>query len=661
MAVLARGTVVAGHRIESFVGRGGMGVVYRARQIDLDRVVALKLIAPELLEDDDIRARFLEEARAAARIDHPNVIPVHAAGEDDGIAYIAMRFVDGDDLRTLVRRIGPVAPERAAELTGQAAAALDAIHGAGFVHRDVKPANLLVTGEGHVYLTDFGLAKQVLTRSGATRTGGWVGTLDYVAPEQIRGGRIDARADVYALGGVLHFMLTGRVPFERDGQEAKLWAQLRDPPPAPASLRSGLPRALDAVVARAMAKDPEARYPSAGDLGRAVRAGAAGAVPEEPERMVARGPAAPGDAPLEPGIAGETPTASAPGPTVVLARRRRLLPALAGVAAVALGAGAAAYALHGDPEPSGQAALAAPTPTPTPTSTPAATPAGPVRIVKTTRNVGVRPSGIVLAGDDAWVISRDSPRVTRLSRATGRERSAHPPVGYGAADIAADARAVWVAVRDALQVVRLDAATGRITRRISTPTPPVYVAAGPSGLWIATHPKAAVDELLHYDRAGTRLIGRRPLEDGTGPLAIGGGAVWIAGDPAPRLMRLDLKTGSLVRWATLGVPANELRYAGGFVWASLRGLDSIARISARGHSSVTNEAGHSPQQLEVARGYVYVASHTDHRLLVLDARTLKRVGEPLPMPFNPYAVAADRRGVWVTGLGANTVTRLAYR
>ncbi len=204
MRDLAPGMVVAGYRIESFVGRGGMGVVYRAIQLELERVVALKVIAPELLDDDDVRTRFLTEARAAASVDHPNVIPVHTAGEDAGVAYIAMRFVAGEDLRSLVRHGGALDGAEAAGMVAQAGAALDAIHRAGFVHRDVKPANLLVDRDGHVYLTDFGLAKMALTHSGGTRTGQWVGTLDYVSPEQIRGGRIDARADVYALGGVLH-------------------------------------------------------------------------------------------------------------------------------------------------------------------------------------------------------------------------------------------------------------------------------------------------------------------------------------------------------------------------------------------------------------------------------------------------------------------------
>ena len=293
MPQLAPGSQIAGYRIDSMLGRGGMGVVYRAFQIGLERVVALKVIAPELLDDADIRERFLAEARAAASVDHPNVIPVHEAGAEDGIAYIAMRFVSGSDLRSRVRGGGALGPSEAADYVVQAAAALDAIHSAGFVHRDVKPANLLIDSGGHVYLTDFGLAKQVLTRSGATATGQWVGTIDYVAPEQIRGTRPDARADVYALGGVLHFALTGRVPYERDGDEAKLWAQLSAPPPVPSALRPGVPVEFDAVVARAMAKLPEERFPSAGDLGRAALAATAGMTATQPERSVARGAAAP--------------------------------------------------------------------------------------------------------------------------------------------------------------------------------------------------------------------------------------------------------------------------------------------------------------------------------------------------------------------------------
>ena len=359
MRELAPGTVVAGYRIESLVGRGGMGVVYRAIQLDLERVVALKVIAPELLDDDDVRARFLTEARAAASVDHPNVIPVHAAGEDDGVAYIAMRFVAGDDLRSLVRYGGPFDPAEAAALVAQAAAALDAIHRAGFVHRDVKPANLLVDRDGHVYLTDFGLAKAVFTRTGGTRTGQWVGTLDYVSPEQIRGGRIDARADVYALGGVLHFALTGRVPFEREGDEAKLWAQLSAPPPVPSAVRRGLPAQFDLAVARAMAKEPDERYPSAGDLGRAARPPPSGRAPTEPERMVARGAAAPGAAPTEPGLAAEASTRTAAQFAATRPRRRRAPLLVAGGLLLAVVGAVVATALVMREDPPGAALVAA--------------------------------------------------------------------------------------------------------------------------------------------------------------------------------------------------------------------------------------------------------------------------------------------------------------
>ena len=253
-----------------------MGVVYRAHQLDLDRDVALKVIAPELIEHPQSRNRFLTEARAAGAVEHPNVVPIHAVGIADGQAYLVMRYVAGDNLRTVVHRRGALTPMHAAAITARLGDALDAIHRAGYVHRDVKPQNVMIDESDHVYLSDFGLAKEALATTGLTKSDQWVGTLDYVAPEQIRGHRVDGRADVYALGGVLYFMLTGHVPFEREGQEAKMWAHLHDEPPRPTALRPELPAAFDAVVQRALAKDPAHRQPSAGDLGRAATAAAAG-------------------------------------------------------------------------------------------------------------------------------------------------------------------------------------------------------------------------------------------------------------------------------------------------------------------------------------------------------------------------------------------------
>jgi serine/threonine-protein kinase len=270
MSVLAPGTVFAGHLIEATVGRGGMGVVYRARHRVLDRVVALKLIAPELLVDESIHRRFVEEAATAASIDHPNVLPVHDAGESDGVAYMVMRYVHGMDLHMLVREAGPLQPARAAEIVAKVADALDALHGAGFVHRDVKPRNVLIARSGHVYLSDFGLARRAAPSSRATSTGHWVGTVDYGAPEQICGGCTDARTDVYGLGGLLYFALTGRRPYEREDDGETLWAHVYEQPPSPTRVRPDLPRAMDAVVARALAKNPADRFQSAGELARAT-------------------------------------------------------------------------------------------------------------------------------------------------------------------------------------------------------------------------------------------------------------------------------------------------------------------------------------------------------------------------------------------------------
>src|ERR1700753_3118116 len=176
---LSPGTVFPGHRIEAVAGRGGMGVVYRATQLGLDRTVALKVIAPGLLDDQNVRQRFVRESKVAASIDHPNVIPVYYAGEENGIAYIAMRYVAGDDIRSLVRREHKLPPARAARIVAQIGNALDAAHAAGLVHRDIKPANVLLGPEDHAYLTDFGLTKHVLSVAGSTKPGHWVGTLDY--------------------------------------------------------------------------------------------------------------------------------------------------------------------------------------------------------------------------------------------------------------------------------------------------------------------------------------------------------------------------------------------------------------------------------------------------------------------------------------------------
>ncbi|HEU5106285.1 MAG TPA: serine/threonine-protein kinase [Solirubrobacterales bacterium] len=292
---LGDGDEFAGYRIESRIGRGGMGILYLALEPGLERRVALKLIAPEAAADEVFARRFAEESRIAAAIEHPNVVPIYAAGEEDGVPWIAMRYVAGSDLGRRLAQAGQLEPEHAVALIAQVGKGLDVIHASGLVHRDVKPANVLLSGEPgseHAYITDFGVARNVATESGLTQTGRFVGTLDYVAPEQISGETIDARVDVYALGCLLYKLLTGEVPFPREGEAARLYAHLHDPPPAPSLYVPSLPMALDDVVVRAMSKAPEDRYPSAGDLGRAAQAALSGTTVSAPERTVATGAAA---------------------------------------------------------------------------------------------------------------------------------------------------------------------------------------------------------------------------------------------------------------------------------------------------------------------------------------------------------------------------------
>ena len=291
-ARLATGSEFGGFRIERAIGHGGMGIVYLARELRLDRLVALKVIRPELAGEESFRARFRSETLTAASVEHPRVVTVFGAGERDGLLYVAMRYVPGRDLGRLIAADGPLATEDAAEVIAQVADGLDAVHAAGLVHRDVKPANVIVEGgladDGSAaFLTDFGLAKAMASTAGLTATGEVIGSVDYMAPEQIEGRRVDARTDVYALGCVLFHAVSGKVPFPERESSAKMWAHLNEPPPAAAG------RVLDPVIRRAMAKDPARRFPSAGDLGRAAVAATRGEAVTEPEHVVAAGEAAP--------------------------------------------------------------------------------------------------------------------------------------------------------------------------------------------------------------------------------------------------------------------------------------------------------------------------------------------------------------------------------
>jgi serine/threonine-protein kinase len=261
-APLEIGSDFLGYRIEELIGQGGMGVVYRSYDLRLKRPVALKLIAPALAPEEGVRANFVRETELAMSLEHPNVVPVYDAGDVDGRLYLAMRLVDGRDLRSLLVAEGVLAAARALAICSQVAAALDAAHAGGLVHRDVKPSNVLLDRDEHVYLADFGLTRRLEEETADQGNGRSLGTPAYIAPEQIEGGTVDGRADVYSLGCLLFECLTGELVFPRGSHLAVTWAHLEEEPPSASERNPELPDAIDAVIARAIAKSPEDRYPN---------------------------------------------------------------------------------------------------------------------------------------------------------------------------------------------------------------------------------------------------------------------------------------------------------------------------------------------------------------------------------------------------------------
>src|SRR6185312_9876193 len=272
---LLAGSVLAGFRVRSLIGEGAMGAVYLAEDLSRRQRVALKVLDPELARDERFRQRFLRESQVASSLDHPNIVTTFASGDEGGVLYLAMEYVDGVDLRELLRRNAVLDLERTIALLAQVASALDAAHAEGLVHRDVKPGNILVATEAdgeHAYVCDFGLARHVSSVSSLTGERGFVGTIDYVPPEQIEGGTIDARADVYSLGCVLFQCLAGERPFDRESELSVVFAHLNEPPPRLTDLRPELPEAFDDVFATALAKDPDERYSTCGELMAAATA-----------------------------------------------------------------------------------------------------------------------------------------------------------------------------------------------------------------------------------------------------------------------------------------------------------------------------------------------------------------------------------------------------
>jgi streptogramin lyase len=694
MPELQIGQEFAGHRIEGLAGRGGMGVVYRATHLALDRLVALKLISGELGESEDFRERFKRESKTAASIQHPNVIPIYHAGEEEGLLYITMMYVEGTDLRELIASQGALEPRVAVELISQTASALDAAHNRGLIHRDVKPGNVLIgeeDGSRRAFLTDFGLTKQASSQSGLTKTGMFVGTLDYIAPEQLRGQGMDARVDVYALGCVLYQALTGRVPYPRDSEPAKIWAHMGEPPPSVVEQAPGLPPQFDEVVRRALAKSPEERYPSAGDLGRAALAAVGEAPITVAERSVAAGEAAaglvpppptppsgtpipPGTAPGVPGPApGTAPAGTAPGAAPVGAppgtppggplygpgppapappappRRRSRTPLLAGLAVLALlvVGGAAALLLGGGGDSGGGDG-----------------PPAPGKVVGSRAEIGAEPDAATAGAGGAYAVLSDVEKEIAKVSPSGEVTKPSVPGGSVLTDVAVGEGGVWVADASGESLgggdlVKLDPGSGSVAGGpFPTRASSFLIAVGEGGVF-----SADFEGMVSRNDAGSGDPTAGPVDLGghIDDLAAGEGGVWVLDGERARVTRLDPasleRVGEPVK---VGETARAVAVGEGKVWVANAGDDTVSRIDATTgqEDGPPIKVGSFPVALVVAEGSVWVANNFDATVTQLDASTGQPVGSPITVADDPDGIGFGEGRVFVVSGTEGEVTQI---
>jgi serine/threonine protein kinase len=625
-SALAPGTTVAGYRIEALIGRGGMGAVYRAEEEGLGRRVALKVIAPELASDERFRERFLRESRIAASLDHPHVIPIYQAGEVDGLLFLAMRYVEGYDLAKLIAEHGALDPKRTVDLLSQIAEALDAAHEKGLVHRDIKPSNVLIAeaaGKEHCYLGDFGLTKRTGSLSGVSVAGEIVGTLEYVAPEQITGDALDERADVYSLGCVVYECLTGQSPFPRATDVALLWAHVHEEPTPPSQARPDLPKELDTVLARALAKEPGRRYRSAGELIAATKSAL---------RL--------GDAP------------SAPE-----ARSRRVY-AVAGLGALLAVALLAAFLLLRD---SGGGISSV-----SPNS---------VGVVDTTSNdlvsevpVGVSPLAVMVAEGGVWVANTDDKTLSRIDSADTTARPATIPVDNYPSDLAFDGESVLVALGALAQLQRVnpqqnDAAspTPALGEGVSCGPPDASLAVGGGFVWFVCKGGGVgrVDARTgEAARIGAPLVtSSSSVPPEFADVAYGLGSLWIVNRAANSVMDVDPLTSSKRRDdITVGQEPTAIAVDvdAKSLWVANYAADTVTRIVMPGPGQTpslsTFDVGDGPVDVAVDKDAVWVANRLDRSLTRLDPDTGDVVATTR-LGNEPQRVAVGDGFVWLSVRG----------
>jgi YVTN family beta-propeller protein len=608
---LSAGDEFAGHRIESELDRGGMGVVYRARHLALDVERALKVIAPSLSADRRFRARFRREARIAASLDHPNVITIQHAGEERGRLYLSMKLIEGADLTDVVESEGPLAPSRAASIVSQVAAGLDAVHASGLVHRDMKPSNVLLerTGEDErVYITDFGISRLTHGDDAVTTTSEFLGSPDYVAPEQIEGGHLDARADVYSLGGLAHYLLTGEQPFPRRSGPAKLIAHSAAPRPRPSAVLPGLPAAVDAVIGRAMAVRPENRFAGAGEFADAFGRALAGERPHRARReaggfsgiwrWVAGALALAALAAvlilvvLDSGEGGEGGDTA--GPTV------SAIPVGETPAAVALGESQTWVASLAD----GAVWVLDPRDT---SAEPQVVPTG-----------GGRPISVAVGFNAVWVADSAGNDLVRLDARDPQSPPTRIPVGREPTDVVVDQGFVWVANEGDDTVSRVDPGTDEVDAEVPVGNAPHALAAGAGGIWVANLDDASISRI---DRTGELSVdgpidvGRRPTD-----LTVGAGSVWVVDSQGDRLRQID--------------PVS---------------------MSVEGSAI---EVGSEPRGVAFGLGDVWVANSGDDTVSRIDAATGRAVGSEIEVGDDPADIAVGTISAWTENFGDDTVSRI---
>jgi DNA-binding beta-propeller fold protein YncE len=603
----ALGSTLGGYRVDALISRGGMGVVYRATHLALDRPVALKVIASHLADDDGFRERFLRESRLAASLDHPNVVPVYDAREEGGELIVAMRLVDGGDLKRRIVDRGPLSPAAAIELLGQVAGALDTAHAAGIVHRDVKPHNILLEGD-RAYLTDFGLAKAV-GDSGVLSGASIAGTVEYMSPEQWRGQSVGPAADVYSLGCVLYEALTGIVPYARQASDTE----------------PEIPQGLEHVIERAVAKDPADRYPSAG------------ALIEDAHLYEGETPAATRVLTDTPGrrtavIAGDE------GPETwrewaaerVRTAPRRWLVAVAGILAVIAVAFVFQKVFGGD-----DVAVSDPIPIGS----------GPLRLAAGQRSI--------------WVTSAHDGTLSRIDTATGllggRPYDLEEP---GISGVAVGAESVWVASPPKGRVLRVDGDTGEIEQRIDVGGRPAALVFGGDRVWVADADGAGITAI----NAAHGGVFKRHIPPHAAPLrlAVGAGAVWVSSATTGSVRRIDLGTGVAGPPVIVGRGPSGITVGGGSVWVANSRSNTVTRLEPVTKALLGDpiQVGERPGGIDSGTDVVWVANARSDSVSRIDISSGETIGGEIPVGSHPGAVEVSREAVWVADNGDGSVTRI---